>query len=72
MSMEDQLSELEKAVSQAIRYISIIRKDKSPPASDEDIEKLSAENNRLIAERKEAKRRIGVIIRKIDKAKWTP
>ena len=70
--MKDQLDELEKVVSQAVRYISRIRKEKSSPVSSEVLDKLNAENRRLVSDRKETKRRIKSIIRKIDKAQWTP
>ena len=70
--MDSQLKELEKAVSEAADYISRIKKTKRSPADKETIEKLKAENHRLDVQRKEAKRRIKAIIRKIDKIKWNP
>ena len=82
--MGSRIGDLEKAVSHTIRYISRLREesktspakdpqdeniDTSTPSGESRISKLTEENSRLLAERKEARRRIRTVLREIDKVK---
>jgi hypothetical protein len=79
--MGKKIDDLEQAVSHTIRYISRLREESrtSPPqvpqgtdidtSGDNRITELTAENSRLLAERKEVRRRLRTVLREIDKVK---
>ena len=83
--MGSRIDDLEKAVFHTIRFISRLKEEsrsspaKSPQGEDIDtsahsgesrIRELTEENSRLLAERKEVRRRIRTVLREIDRVKW--
>jgi RNA processing factor Prp31 len=83
--MASKIDDLEKAVSHTIRFISRLKEesrtspakssqsediDTSAPAGESRIRELTEENSRLLAERKEVRRRIRTVLREINKVKW--
>ena len=82
--MHKKIDELEKAVSHTIRYISRLKEESrtppakgsrdkedntSKPSGESRIRELTEENSRLLAERKEVRRRLRTVLREIDKVK---
>ena len=82
--MEAKLTELEKAVRRTIRHLAELekrgakeaasarRKEPSPStaALSQTLAELSSENRRLRDERKDLRKRVRAIIKRIDKVKW--
>ena len=83
--MGSRIDDLEKTVFHTIRFISRLKEEsgtsraKSPqgedintsaPSGESRIRELTEENSRLLAERKEVRRRIRTVLREIDKVKW--
>lgn len=83
--MGSRIDDLEKVVSHTIRYISRLKEenrtspakshqsediDTAAPSGESRIRELTEENSRLLAERKEVRRRIRSVLREIDKVKW--
>ena len=83
--MGGRIDDLEKAVSHTIRFISRLKEESrtspaasaqgediniSSPSGESRIRELTEENSRLLAERREVRRRIRTVLREIDKVKW--
>lgn len=80
--MDAKFAELEKVVSQVVKRIASLKKenatlkilaenrDGNGNGSSGKFQKLEEENKRLLAERKELRKRVRSIIRDIDRVKW--